>query len=336
MIQKSLQHATVETSTRRTTQNRSTPIQLHRSTVPTENRPTQKETNRSTLIHMSGRTTTTPLLPLTPDKICIHAILVKTEYRAILDEEDKLLHHSSWKRNAPSIDMTSWPSIDTQPQQRCRKRASTDTAYYKLVDTDFNHAREGDYSIGSWADEHHHESFAVETVTYTPGADKLQDSFTDEELLNMQIRDETYQIQAEAAWERTLVKEEKLQEGDFEVESLMSFGESHWCRSAPNTEHRSTYTNPNRSTEIPAHRSTTPTESIASCNAVKNLTHREFAAKHPHPPSPDNVRIDRHANSNIDRSTLRGQYLSTTFTTYRSTSPYYLPSADAEDRCCTT
>ncbi|KAF2607825.1 hypothetical protein F2Q68_00044243 [Brassica cretica] len=26
------------------------------------------------------------------------------EYRAILDEEDRLLHHSSWKRNAPSID----------------------------------------------------------------------------------------------------------------------------------------------------------------------------------------------------------------------------------------
>ena len=24
-------------------------------------------------------------------------------------------------------------------------------------------------------------------------------------------------------------KEEKLQEGDFEVESLMSFGGSHWC-----------------------------------------------------------------------------------------------------------
>ncbi|KAF3546341.1 hypothetical protein DY000_02006499 [Brassica cretica] len=133
-----------------------------------------------------------------------------------------------------------------------------------------------------------------------------------------------------------VVKEEKLQEGDFEVESLMSFGESHWCRSAPDTEHRSTYTNPNRSTKIPAHRSTTPTESIASCNAVKNLTHEEFAAKHPHPPSPDNVRIDRHANSNIDRSTLRGQYRSTTFTAYRSTSPYYLPSADAEDRCCTT
>ncbi|KAF3530185.1 hypothetical protein DY000_02040008 [Brassica cretica] len=125
------------------------------------------------------------------------------EYRAILDEEDKLLHHSSWKRNAPSFDMTSLPSIDTQPQQRCRKRASTDTAYYKSVDTDFNRVRDGDYSIGSWADEHHHESFAVETVTYTPGADKLQDSFTDEELLNMQKRDDKDQIQAEAAWERT-------------------------------------------------------------------------------------------------------------------------------------
>ncbi|KAF3530940.1 hypothetical protein DY000_02037463 [Brassica cretica] len=97
----------------------------------------------------------------------------------------------------------SLPSIDTQPQQRCRKGASTDTAYYKSIDTDFNRVRDGDYSIGSWADEHHHERFAVEIVTYTPGADKLQDSFTDEELLNMQKRDDTYQIQAEAAWERT-------------------------------------------------------------------------------------------------------------------------------------
>ncbi|KAF3610552.1 hypothetical protein DY000_02048264 [Brassica cretica] len=71
--------------------------------------------------------------------------------------------------------MTSWPSIDTQPQQRCR----------------------------NWADEHHHECFAVETATYALEADKLQDSFTDEELLNMQRRDDTDQIQAEAAWERT-------------------------------------------------------------------------------------------------------------------------------------
>ncbi|KAL0789766.1 hypothetical protein Bca101_006012 [Brassica carinata] len=37
------------------------------------------------------------------------------EYRAILDEEDKLLHHSSWKRNTPSFGNASFPSIDTQP-----------------------------------------------------------------------------------------------------------------------------------------------------------------------------------------------------------------------------
>ena len=34
-----------------------------------------------------------------------------------------------------------------------------------------------------------------------------------------------------------VVKEEKLQEGDFKVESLMSFGGSHWCRSTPSHEH---------------------------------------------------------------------------------------------------
>ncbi|KAF3580894.1 hypothetical protein DY000_02030944 [Brassica cretica] len=99
--------------------------------------------------------------------------------------------------------MTSWPSIDTQPHQRYRKRTSTYTAYYKSIDTEVNRAQDGDYSIGSWADEHHHESFAVETETYAPGANNLRDSFTDEELLNMQKRDGTDQIRAEAAWERT-------------------------------------------------------------------------------------------------------------------------------------
>ncbi|KAF3499715.1 hypothetical protein F2Q69_00042971, partial [Brassica cretica] len=95
---------------------------------------------------------------------------------------------------------TSFPSIDTQLQQRCRKRASTDTTYYKSMDTDFNHVRDGDYSIGSWAAEHHHEIFAVEIATHIPGADEV---FTNEELLNMQKHDHTDQIPAEASWERT-------------------------------------------------------------------------------------------------------------------------------------
>ncbi|KAF3555209.1 hypothetical protein F2Q69_00012609 [Brassica cretica] len=32
-----------------------------------------------------------------------------------------------------------------------------------------------------------------------------------------------------------------------------------------------------------------PTESTASCNAKRILTHEEFTAKHPHPPNPDNI-----------------------------------------------
>ncbi|KAF8099052.1 hypothetical protein N665_0253s0001 [Sinapis alba] len=38
------------------------------------------------------------------------------------------------------------------------------------------------------------------------------------------------------------VKKERLQEGDFCVESSMSFRSLHWCRSTPSNEHRSTTT----------------------------------------------------------------------------------------------
>ncbi|KAF3567411.1 hypothetical protein DY000_02017155 [Brassica cretica] len=100
-----------------------------------------------------------------------------------------------------------------------------------------------------------------------------------------------------------VVKKEKLQERDFEVESLMSFGGSHWCRSTPDHEHRSTVPSPNRLIGSPEHRSMTPTESTASCNVVRILTHEEFAAKHPHSPNHDNVRIARHAATPIDRQT---------------------------------
>ena len=79
------------------------------------------------------------------------------EYRAILDEEDRLLHHSSLKRNAPSIDRTVLPSIDrtvlpsidTHLHQTSQKRATTDIAYYPSIDTRVDRARERDYSIGS-------------------------------------------------------------------------------------------------------------------------------------------------------------------------------------------
>ena len=92
-----------------------------------------------------------------------------------------------------------------------------------------------------------------------------------------------------------VVKEEKLQEEDFEVESLMSFGGSHWCRSMPSNENRSIEVIQNRSTSSPGYRSTKPKESTTSCKAVRIMTHEEFAVKHSHPPSPVYVNIDRHS-----------------------------------------
>ena len=67
-----------------------------------------------------------------------------------------------------------------------------------------------------------------------------------------------------------VVKEQKLQEGDFQVESSMSFGGSHWCRSTPSFEYRQTETNVHRSTK-----------EVAACVTVSILTHEECAAKHP-------------------------------------------------------
>ncbi|KAF2590656.1 hypothetical protein F2Q70_00038614 [Brassica cretica] len=45
----------------------------------------------------------------------------------------------------------------------------------------------------------------------------------------------------------------------------------------------------------------TPTESTASCNAMRILTHEEFVARHPHPPSPVYVKIDRHSDPIVDQ-----------------------------------
>ena len=123
------------------------------------------------------------------------------EYKAILDEEDRLLHHSSWKKNAPSIDRNISTSIDrnistsidAHLHHTSRKRASADIVYYPSIDTNVECAREGDYSIGSWADDRYHESYAVETAVRDPGADELHEGFTYEELLNMQRRDEADQ-----------------------------------------------------------------------------------------------------------------------------------------------
>ncbi|KAG5384855.1 hypothetical protein IGI04_036325 [Brassica rapa subsp. trilocularis] len=97
-----------------------------------------------------------------------------------------------------------------------------------------------------------------------------------------------------------VVRNEKLEEGDFEIESSMSLGRSQWCRPMSMNSHRSTDHDENRWTDYSRHRSTSSAKSI-ECNAVRIQTHEEFAAKHPHPPSPFYDKIDRSVEPTIDR-----------------------------------
>ncbi|KAG5384648.1 hypothetical protein IGI04_036118 [Brassica rapa subsp. trilocularis] len=84
------------------------------------------------------------------------------------------------------------------------------------------------------------------------------------------------------------------------VESSMSLGGSQWCRPMSMNSHRSTYHDEDRWTDYSRHRSTSSADST-ECNAVRILTHEEFASKHPHPPSPFYEKIDGSVNSTIDR-----------------------------------
>ncbi|KAF3568107.1 hypothetical protein DY000_02013405 [Brassica cretica] len=97
-----------------------------------------------------------------------------------------------------------------------------------------------------------------------------------------------------------LVRHEKLEEGDFEIESSMSLGGSQWCRPVSMNSHRLTDHDEDRWTDYFSHRSTTFAK-LTECNAVRILTHEEFTAKHPHPPSPFYDKIDRSVDPTIDR-----------------------------------
>lgn len=114
-----------------------------------------------------------------------------------------------------------------------------------------------------------------------------------------------------------LVKHEKLQEGELEVESAMNIGSSHWCQSTPRPDHWSILDDDRQSTSPTYHRSTKSTESVASSQQVRIMTHKEFAAWHPHPPTfyrPSKTDIDRQPEPGIDRhrSTTRARHRSTT------------------------
>ncbi|KAF2585763.1 hypothetical protein F2Q70_00036769 [Brassica cretica] len=67
------------------------------------------------------------------------------------------------KRSRHRSNRNGSTSIDTQLHQPNHLRSSTDIPYYPPIDTNVDATRDGDYSIGSWADDRHHESYAVET-----------------------------------------------------------------------------------------------------------------------------------------------------------------------------
>ncbi|KAG5401125.1 hypothetical protein IGI04_015732 [Brassica rapa subsp. trilocularis] len=98
----------------------------------------------------------------------------------------------------------------------------------------------------------------------------------------------------------TVVRHEKLEEGDFKIGSSMSLGGSQWCRPMSMNSYRSTDHDEDRWTDNSSHRSTSSAKST-ECNAVRILTHEEFASKHPHPPSPFYDKIDRSVEPTIDR-----------------------------------
>ncbi|KAF3513762.1 hypothetical protein F2Q69_00007145 [Brassica cretica] len=100
-----------------------------------------------------------------------------------------------------------------------------------------------------------------------------------------------------------VVKHEKLGEGDFEVESSMSFGRSQWCRPMSMDAHRSTDHDEDRSMDYSGHRSTSSAESMAECSAVRIMTHEEFTKKNilTHPPLSTSKSIDRMSQPSIDK-----------------------------------
>ncbi|KAF3499018.1 hypothetical protein F2Q69_00043037 [Brassica cretica] len=119
----------------------------------------------------------------------------------VLQEELVDSRLNNWENDYYNLTMAAQTRYTMHKEDR--KRASTDIAYYLSIDTNVDCAREGDPSIGSWADDCYHESYAVETAIRDPGADELHEDFTYEELLNMQKRDEVDQQRAEASGERT-------------------------------------------------------------------------------------------------------------------------------------
>ncbi|KAF2579373.1 hypothetical protein F2Q68_00005203 [Brassica cretica] len=126
---------------------------------------------------------------------------------------------------------------------------SADQYYPDFVFQQPNKNGRDDYSIGSWADSGFHESFAVETVILSSNEDPTEEYDEDywkERATEIAMQDERYSTHSFNSTPPPSIDSiysalhEKHGKGDYEVESSMSFGGSHWCRPMSMDTHRST------------------------------------------------------------------------------------------------
>ncbi|KAF3588291.1 hypothetical protein F2Q69_00030413 [Brassica cretica] len=170
----------------------------------------------------STRSSKETQLVFSPDPASLSTLVSSTDTHSPLSTEDTHLP-STDIFHPTSIDTSTRTSINTDPRYMVATlilvRASIEThtatsidshhqiltknAYFPSIDTNVDATRNRDYSIGSWAYNRYHESYAVETTYRDQGDDGLIEEFTYEELLNMERRDDTDQNQAASAWERT-------------------------------------------------------------------------------------------------------------------------------------
>ncbi|KAF2575261.1 hypothetical protein F2Q70_00004133 [Brassica cretica] len=122
--------------------------------------------------------------------------------------------------NQKSIDNQLEESIDSSPDdwennyynptlaEHSARSSPRATPHREEYDADYEEERateykgicaeERNYSIGSWANDHYHQSYAVETAVHEPGADEPHEGFTNEELLNHQELSDKNLLFAEA------------------------------------------------------------------------------------------------------------------------------------------
>ncbi|KAF3585149.1 hypothetical protein F2Q69_00029888 [Brassica cretica] len=128
----------------------------------------------------------------------------QTSSRRINDPGHIAACHCGSYSHQKSTDTPREESVDSRPEDwkndYYNPTMAAHTRHYmhtKEYDEDYEKERAID-----WVDDHHHESYAVETVIHEPGVDEPHEGFTYEELLNMQRHDKADQQQAEAT-ERT-------------------------------------------------------------------------------------------------------------------------------------